>query len=144
MTRAARGIAIFCDAISIYAANNDARRDVHLNDARSEQDTTAGEDLTEVSIASSLRGARAMATYRDPARVFAPLEIIERLLEIRFDAGHAPSLYIQSAEDIALYLDAYGFDVYQFEDTDTVFEFGKYRATIAPGGDRAHESLVAH
>lgn len=85
-----------------------------------------------------------MATYRDPARTFAPLEIIERLLEIRFDAGHAPALYVQSSNDIAMYLDAYGFDVYAFDEIEPVFQFGKYRAACAPGGDQAHESLSAH
>ena len=29
-----------------------------------------------------------MATYRDPVRCFAPLEVIERLLEIRVEAGY--------------------------------------------------------
>ena len=33
-----------------------------------------------------------MATYRDPVRVFAPLEVIERLLEIRAEAGYAPAI----------------------------------------------------
>ena len=85
-----------------------------------------------------------MATYRDPARVFAPLEIIERLLEIRHEAGYAPTIYIQSSDDIATYLDAYGFDVYAFENVQATFEFGKYRAVCAPGGDHAHLSLNAH
>ncbi len=85
-----------------------------------------------------------MATYRDPARTFAPLEIIERLLEIRFDAGYKPALYVQSSDDIAQYLDAYGFDVYAFDEAEPTFQFGKYRAVCAPGGDHAHESMLAH
>ena len=53
-----------------------------------------------------------MATYRDPVTCFAPLEVIERLLEIRVEAGHSPAVYLLSPDDLADYLDAYGFDVY--------------------------------
>ena len=84
-----------------------------------------------------------MATYRDPVRVFAPLEIIERLLEIRAEAGYSSCIFLRSSDDIATYLDAYGFDVYALEEA-AAFEFGKYRAPCAPGGDRAHNSPTAH
>ncbi len=85
-----------------------------------------------------------MATYRDPARVFAPLEIVERLLEIRAEAGYSPAIFLRSAEDLVAYFDAYGFDVYSFTDTEADIDYGKYRAPLAPGGDHAHESLTAH
>jgi hypothetical protein len=85
-----------------------------------------------------------MATYRDPARVFAPLEVIERLLEIRAEAGHTPVLFLRGADDLVAYFDAYGFDVYSFDDEEAEFCYGKYRAPVAPGGDHAHESLTAH
>lgn len=85
-----------------------------------------------------------MATYRDPVRTFAPLEVIERLLEIRAEAGYSEHVFVQSADDIATYLDAYGFDVYAFDDMRATFQFGKYRATCAPGGDFAHLSVSAH
>ncbi|MDT5261917.1 MAG: hypothetical protein QOC61_921 [Acidobacteriota bacterium] len=86
-----------------------------------------------------------MATYRDPVRVFAPLEIIERLLEIRADAGHTPAIFVRSADDLVAYFDAYGFDVYSFDDTEaSEFRFGNYRAPVAPGGDHAHASATAH
>jgi hypothetical protein len=86
-----------------------------------------------------------MATYRDPVRVFAPLEIIERLLEIRADAGYTPVVFVRSADDLVAYFDAYGFDVYSFDDdAEAEFSFGNYRAPIAPGGDHAHESATAH
>jgi hypothetical protein len=85
-----------------------------------------------------------MATYRDPVRVFAPLEVIERLLEIRADAGHNPAIFMRSADDLVAYFDAYGFDVYTFADADAEFRYGKYRAPLAPGGDHAHESATAH
>lgn len=85
-----------------------------------------------------------MATYRDPARVFAPLEIIERLLEIRTDAGYTPAVFLYQNTDLVAYFDAYGFDVYAFSDTEAEFNYGKYRAALAPGGDHAHVSLTAH
>jgi hypothetical protein len=85
-----------------------------------------------------------MATYRDPVRVFAPLEVVERLLEIRADAGYTPAIFLRTADDLAQYLDAYGFDVYAMMDVETEFHYGKYRAPIVPGGDQAHCSLTAH
>ena len=85
-----------------------------------------------------------MATYRDPVSCFAPLEVIERLLEIRAEAGFAPAVYLLSPDDLADYLDALGFDVYAFSETVKAFHFGDYRAPLAPGGDHAHCSLTAH
>jgi hypothetical protein len=85
-----------------------------------------------------------MATYRDPVRVFAPLEVVERLLEIRSEAGYAPAIFLRAAEDLAQYFDAYGFDVYMFTGAEAAFHYGKYRAPLAPGGDHAHCSLTAH
>ncbi len=49
----------------------------------------------------------------------------------------------RSSDDVATYLDAYGFDVYAF-DVQATFNFGKYRAVCAPGGDYAHSSVSAH
>jgi hypothetical protein len=85
-----------------------------------------------------------MATYRDPISCFAPLEVLERLLEIRAEAGFAPAVYLLSPDDLADYLDAFGFDVYAFSEPETEFHFGNYRAPLAPGGDHAHESLTQH
>jgi len=85
-----------------------------------------------------------MATYRDPVRCFAPLEVIERLLEIRVEAGYSPAVYLLSPDDLADYLDAYGFDVYALSEVEAEFHFGDYRAPLAPGGDHAHCSLTAH
>lgn len=85
-----------------------------------------------------------MATYRDPVSCFAPLEVLERLLEIRAEAGFAPAVYLLSPDDLADYLDAFGFDVYAFSEPETEFHFGNYRAPLAPGGDHAHESLTQH
>ena len=85
-----------------------------------------------------------MATYRDPVRVYAPLEVIERLLEIRADAGYTPTIFLRSADDLASYFDAYGFDVYSFDGAEAEFRYGHYRAPLAPGGDHAHESMTTH
>lgn len=85
-----------------------------------------------------------MATYRDPVRVFAPLEVVERLLEIRAEAGYTPAIFLRTADDLTQYLDAYGFDVYALMDGEAEFHYGKYRAPIVPGGDQAHCSLTAH
>ena len=85
-----------------------------------------------------------MATYRDPVRVFAPLEVVERLLEIRAEAGYSPSIFLRSTDDLAQYLDAYGFDVYQLMDDAAEFQYGRYRAPIVPGGDHAHCTPTAH
>ena len=85
-----------------------------------------------------------MATYRDPVRCFAPYEVLERLLEIRAEAGFAPAVYLLSPNDLAIYLDALGFDVYAFAKTEKDFRFGDYRAPLAPGGDHAHCSITAH
>jgi hypothetical protein len=85
-----------------------------------------------------------MATYRDPVRVFAPLEIIERLLEIRADAGYEPVIFLRATNDLTAYFDAYGFDMYAFSDAEVEFQYGRYRAALAPGGDYAHEHPTAH
>ncbi len=85
-----------------------------------------------------------MATYKDPIRCFAPLEIVERLLEIRTEMGYTPAVYLLTPDDLAACLDAYGFDVYAFSDSQDEFNFGDYRATLAPGGDHIHSSLSTH
>lgn len=85
-----------------------------------------------------------MATYRDPVRVFAPLEVVERLLEIRSEAGYPATVFLRSTDDLANYFDAYGFDVYSFTESKAEFRYGNYRAPCAPGGDHAHSSLTAH
>ena len=85
-----------------------------------------------------------MATYRDPVRCFAPLEVVERLLEIRAEAGYSPAIYLLSSDDLAAYFDAYGFDVYALSESESEIHFGDYRGPLAPGGDHAHSSLTTH
>jgi len=84
-----------------------------------------------------------MATYRDPARCFAPLEVIERLLEIRAEAGYREAVFLISPGDLATSFDAYGFDAYSFENTAAI-HFGDYRGPVAPNGDRAHSQIRTH
>jgi hypothetical protein len=100
--------------------------------------------LVSLDRATDPREVRHLATYKDPARCFAPLEVLERLLEIRAEAGFCPTVYLQSPDDVADYLDAFGFDVYAFTDVETEFHFGDYRGPLAPGGDHAHCSSTTH
>ena len=85
-----------------------------------------------------------MATYKDPIQFFAPLEVIERLLEIRSELGYAEVLYVDKPVDLAEFLDAYGFDVYSFSSDNEKINYGDYRASMVPGGDVVHCSLTAH
>lgn len=85
-----------------------------------------------------------MATYKDPVRCFAPIEVIERLLEIRAEAGSAEVIYLDGSRELAEILDANGFDVYAFSTKNEKINYGDYRAPIVPGGDTAHCSLTTH
>ena len=85
-----------------------------------------------------------MATYHDPVSCFAPLEVIERLLEIRAELGYTEVLYMDSSVDLADFLDAYGFDIYAFSNKQEKINYGDYRTPIVPGGDAVHCSLTAH
>lgn len=85
-----------------------------------------------------------MATYKDPVQCFAPLEIVERLLEIRRELGFTEVLYADNSMDLAEFLDAYGFDVYSFSNRSEKINYGDYRASIVPGGDAVHCSITAH
>lgn len=85
-----------------------------------------------------------MATYKDPVRCFAPIEVIERLLEIRADLGYSEAVYLDNSVELADYLDAYGFDIYAFSTENEKLNYGDYRAPIVPGGDSVHGSMTAH
>lgn len=85
-----------------------------------------------------------MATFKDPAQCFAPLEVIERLLEIRSDLGFAKTLYLIRSEELTDFLDAYGFDIYAFSTTNEKIKYGDYRTPVVPGGDALHTSSMAH
>lgn len=85
-----------------------------------------------------------MATFKDPIQCFAPLEIVERLLEIREESGYSPAIYLYNTSNLADFLDAYGFDVYSFASEGEEINYGDYRAPMVPGGDNVHLSLTAH
>lgn len=96
------------------------------------------------SFEANRQGGNAMATFHDPVKCFAPLEVIERLLEIRGELGFQEVIYLDNSLDLADFLDAYGFDVYSFSTENEKINYGDYRATIVPGGDFVHGSLTAH
>lgn len=85
-----------------------------------------------------------MATFKDPVRCFAALEVIERLLEIRAEMGYAPVMYLFTPNDLAACMDAYGFDVYALNQVRESFSFDDYHAPFAPGGDHVHSSPQTH
>jgi hypothetical protein len=59
-------------------------------------------------------GVEIMASYRDPELTFAPIEVVERLLQIRSEAGFAETIYLDRSQQLTDILDAYGFDIYAF------------------------------
>jgi len=86
-----------------------------------------------------------MASFRDPARTFEPIEVIERLLEITDYLGHDPVLYLSSSNDLATYLDSFGFDIYSLTaDTNAAFGTDCRSVLVLPNGSRSHDSLTAH
>ena len=85
-----------------------------------------------------------MAAYRHPTRLFATLEVIERLLELREEAECAAALLMSSPSDLADCLDAYGFDAYSLTDAGDGVRLGKYRTPLAPSGDCVRCSRTAH
>ena len=108
------------------------------------QSTGHATELPSICIKISKGAQKEMATYKDPVRCLAPFEVLERLLEIRAEAGFTPAVYLLSLDDLADYLDAFGFDVYALSEPETGFHFGNYHAPLAPGGDHAHSSMTAH
>ena len=85
-----------------------------------------------------------MATFRDPDQCFAPLEVIERLLQIRSDQGHPETIYLDRAGELTDFLDSYGFDIYAFSTDNAKLNYGDYRTPVVPGGDAVHCSGTVH
>ncbi|NNE64976.1 MAG: hypothetical protein HKN33_00300 [Pyrinomonadaceae bacterium] len=85
-----------------------------------------------------------MATYRDPIKIFAPLEVVERLLEIRAETGFSESLYIPDTLLLAEFLDAHGFDSYTFASDNMKIDYGRYSSPLVPGGDKSRGGYTAH
>ena len=76
-----------------------------------------------------------MATFKDPIECFAPLEVVERMLEIRAECGFNEAIFLHNSNDLADFLDAYGFNVYAFSSGNQTMDYGKYRAPLVPNGD---------
>jgi hypothetical protein len=86
-----------------------------------------------------------MASYKDPSFSFEPLEVIERLLEIKDYYGYRPVLNITSTDDLAMYLDALGFDIYSLtKNTKAAFDATSRTVAVMPNGSRSHESATTH
>lgn len=85
-----------------------------------------------------------MATFRNPERCFAPLEVVERFLEIREEMGFSKSVYVLESEQLTDFLDAFGFDVYAFATDNQKINYGDYRAPVVPGGETHHLSATGH
>ncbi len=85
-----------------------------------------------------------MASFQDPNRCFAPLEVIERLLEIRAELGYSKTLYLDRSQELTDFLDAYGFDIYAFSTRNDKINYGDYSTPVVPGGDNVHCSITAH
>ncbi|MGB7209220.1 MAG: hypothetical protein WBD27_11215 [Pyrinomonadaceae bacterium] len=85
-----------------------------------------------------------MATFKDPTQCFAPLEVVERLLEIRAELGFPETVYMLRSEELTDFLDAYGFDIYAFSTENEKINYGDYRSPVVPGGDAMHTSIKAH
>lgn len=85
-----------------------------------------------------------MATFKDPVKCFAPLEVVERLLEIRSELGFTEVVYLDSSIDLAQFFDAFGFDVYALSCAGAKLNYGDYQTPIVPGGDAVHNSLTGH
>ena len=85
-----------------------------------------------------------MATYNDPVQCFAPLEVLERLLEIRKELGFKQTVYLPSSNELANSLDAYGFTGYAFRNDASEINFGDYRTPLVPGGEYKSGIVTAH
>ncbi|MGD9588150.1 MAG: hypothetical protein AB7Q37_06325 [Pyrinomonadaceae bacterium] len=85
-----------------------------------------------------------MATLKDPTQCFAPLEVIERLLEIRSELGFSPNLYVLRTNELTDLLDAFGFDIYAFSIENRKINYGDYTSPVVPGGATLHSSAQAH
>jgi hypothetical protein len=86
-----------------------------------------------------------MASFRDPATTFSPTEVVERLLQITEFYGHSAMLYISSSDDLATYLDSFGFDIYSLTlRTSSAFSTASSSVLVMPNGNRIHERATAH
>lgn len=86
-----------------------------------------------------------MASFRDPAQLFEPLEVIERLIEISELFGGRSAIHASSSLDLAIYLDSFGFDSYSLtSDPTKVIDINAATMMVLPSGDRSHTSPTVH
>ncbi|MBK7992891.1 MAG: hypothetical protein IPK14_05570 [Blastocatellia bacterium] len=86
-----------------------------------------------------------MASFKDPKEHFAPIEVVERLLEICEYYGQPQSLYLSSTLDLTTYFDSFGFDVYSLtDDTNTAFEINSPTVNVVPSGDKCRNHELSH
>ena len=80
-----------------------------------------------------------MASFRDPARTFSPVEVIERLLEITDYYGHSPvPCTFHRAMIWRPTFDSFGFDIYSLtNDTSEAFETTSRIVSVLPNGSRS-------
>ncbi len=88
--------------------------------------------------------ANLMATFKDPDRCFAPIEVIERLLSIRAELGFCETVYVNRSEELTDFFDAYGFDIYAFSTSNKKINYDDYTSPVVPGGDNHHMSVTGH
>ncbi|MFQ3581176.1 MAG: hypothetical protein SNJ67_01710 [Chloracidobacterium sp.] len=88
-----------------------------------------------------------MASFQDPQKHFAPVEVVERLLML-CQEEHAPAvLYLVSDFDLALYLDVLGFDGYSRQSIvgrQRAIDFNRFSMNVVPSGDRGHSHTTTH
>ena len=92
----------------------------------------------------SYRGVNRMASFNDPTFTFAPIEVIDRLLEIRSELGFAETLYLDRSNELTDILDAYGFDIYAFSTQNDKIDLNLPSTPVVPGGDTLHSSATGH
>lgn len=85
-----------------------------------------------------------MATFKDPDRCFAPIEVIERILQIRAELGFCETVYVDRSEELTDFFDAFGFDIYAFSTKNDKINYDDYTSPVVPGGDNHHLSITGH
>ncbi|HQZ83925.1 MAG TPA: hypothetical protein PLR83_11950 [Pyrinomonadaceae bacterium] len=85
-----------------------------------------------------------MASFKDPKLSFSPIEVIDRLLEIRGELGFAETLYIDRSAELTHFLDAFGFDIYAFSTKNDKIKLDVPSTPVVPGGDTLHMSATGH
>jgi hypothetical protein len=85
-----------------------------------------------------------MATFKDPEKCFAPIEVIERILQIRAELGFCETVYVNRSEELTDFFDAFGFDIYAFSTRNDKINYDDYTCPVVPGGESHHLSITGH